>query len=201
MIGLPRTAILPAMIILLAGLTLWAAVHWFPAALPDQRNALVAKLGEGPYKGLFSLLIVLSIVLIIAGWRAAPIVQAYLPPMFGNLFIALAVYLAFVLFFAARIPNNLRRIVRHPQLTGVVLWAGAHLLVNGQVRDLLLFGGMGIWAIVGMLLANRRDGAWQRPAPVPIWQDIILAAVALVVTALLFHFHGTLFGMSAIHLD
>ena len=188
------------MIILLAGLTLWAAVHWFPAALPEQRNALVARLGEGPYKGLFSILIVLSIVLIILGWRAAPIVQAYIPPMFGNPVIAVAIYFAFVLFFAPRIPNNLRRLVRHPQLTGVVIWGVAHLLVNGQVRDVLLFGGLSVWAIVDMLLIGHRDGAWQKPAPVPIWMDAVLAVVALVVTALLFHFHGTLFGMSAIHL-
>ncbi len=189
------------MIMLLAGLTLWAAVHWFPAALPDQRNALVAKLGEGPYKGVFSLLVVLSIVLIILGWRAAPIVQAYIPPMFGNPVIAAAIYFSFVLFFAARIPNNLRRLVRHPQLTGVVVWGAAHLLVNGQVRDVLLFGGLSLWAIVGMLLANHRDGAWEKPAPVPVWMDGLLAVVALIVTAVLFYVHANLFGMSAMHLD
>lgn len=188
------------MTILLAGLVLWAAVHWFPAALPEQRNAIVAKIGEGPYKGIFSLLILLALALIIIGWRDAPIVQAYLPPMFGNAFIGLAVFVAFILFFAARIPNNLRRIVRHPQLTGVVVWGVAHLLVNGQVRDVLLFGGMTLWAVVGMLLANRRDGAWQKPGPVPIWKDALLIAVALVVTGALFHFHGRIFGVAPIHM-
>lgn len=189
------------MTVLLAGLTLWAAVHWFPAALPNQRNALVAKLGEGPYKGVFALLIVLAIVLIVLGWRAAPIVQAYIPPMFGNPLIAATNYLAFVLFFAARIPNNLRRLVRHPQLTGVVVWGVAHLLVNGQVRDVLLFGGLSLWAIVEILLINHRDGAWEKPAPVPVWKDGLLAVVALIVTAVLVYFHANLFGMSAIHLN
>ncbi len=188
------------MTVLLAGLVLWAAVHWFPAALPEQRNAIVAKIGEGPYKGVFSLLVLLALALIIIGWREAPIVQAYLPPLFGNAFIGLGVFVAFILFFAARIPNNLRRMVRHPQLTGVVVWGVSHLLVNGQVRDVLLFGGMTLWAVVGMILANRRDGAWQKPAPVPIWKDALLVAVALAVTIVLFHFHGRIFGVAAIHM-
>ncbi len=188
------------MIILFAGLVVWAVVHWFPAALPEQRHALVAKLGEGPYKGIFSVLLLLAVVLIVIGWKRAPIVQAYLPLLFGNLFIALAVFLAFVLFFAARIPNNIRRFVRHPQLTGVIVWGVAHLLVNGQVRDVLLFGGLSLWAIVGIMLANLRDGEWQRPGPVAPWKDALLIIVAAAATGLMFHFHGWLFGVSPIQI-
>ena len=120
--------------------------------------------------------------------------------MFGNAFIGFAIFVAFILFFAARIPNNLCRFVRHPQLAGVLVWGIAHLLVNGQVRDVMLFGGLSAWAVIGMLLANRRDGRWQKPAPVAIWKDGLLVVVALVVTAAMFHFHGDLFGVTAIQM-
>ncbi len=189
------------MILLLAGITLWAAVHWFPMALPEQRNALVAKLGEGPYKGIFALLIAASIAAMVLGWKQAPLVQAYLPPLFGNWVIAAAIALALILFFASQVPNNLRRIVRHPQLTGVIIWGAAHLLVNGSVRDVLLFGGLGVWAAVGIWLSNRRDGAWQKPAPAPLYMDAAVAALGLTVAALTFHFHGWLFGVTPIHLS
>ena len=76
----------------------------------------------------------------------------------------------------------------------------AHLLVNGQVRDVLLFGGLSLWAIVGIVLANLRDGEWQRPGPVAPWKDALLIIVAAAATGLMFHFHGWLFGVSPIQI-
>jgi len=184
---------------LLAGITLWAAVHCFPMALPGQRSELIERVGKGPYKAVFSLLIIAAVVLIVIGWREAPIVAAYLPPLFGNLWITLAVGLALTLLLASQLPTNIRRFVRHPQLTGVVIWGVAHLLVNGTARDVLLFGGLALWAAFSMVLSNRRDGAWQRPQPVALWKDILVLGLGAGVSALLFYFHGSLFGVSPIH--
>lgn len=188
------------MLTLVAGLVLWAAVHWFPLALPSQRSVLVTRLGEIPYKGLFSILTLVAIAIIVIGWQQAPLVKAYVPPFFGNWTISAAIAAAFILFFAPYIPNNIRRFVRHPQLSGVALWGIAHLLVNGTIRDVILFGGFALWAIVAMVFANRRDGAWQKPAAVPIWKDLLLVAVALGVTAVVFRFHGQVFGVTPVHL-
>ncbi len=184
---------------LLSGLILWAIVHWFPLALPAQRATLATRLGEAPYKGIFSLLSLAGIALIIVGWRQAPLIKVYVPPFFGNWFIAVAIAVAFILFFAPYVPNNFRRLIRHPQLTGVGLWGAAHLLVNGTVRDLLLFGGLATWAVVSMLFANRRDGEWRQPAPAPLWRDISLIALGVAAAAGVFHFHSKLFGVTPIH--
>ncbi len=179
---------------------MWAAVHWFPAAMPASRKALIGRVGELPYKGLFSILSLVALALIVIGWQRAPLIKIYVPPFFGNWLIGGAIAIAVVLFFAPYLPSNLRRLLRHPQLTGVVIWGAAHLVVNGTVRDVLLFGGFTVWALVGMLLASRRDGAWSRPPPQPIWGDAALLALGLLVAAGLFHFHGRLFGVTPIYL-
>ena len=180
-------------------MVLWIVTHTFPMAMPRQRAAIVARLGEAPYKGLFALLSLLSIGLIVWGSGQAPIVQSYVPPLFGGAFVAVLVGIALTLMAASTMPNNIRRFVRHPQLSGVAIWAVAHLLVNGTVRDMILFGGFGLWAVAGIVLSNRRDGPWQRPAPVALWKDVLVIAAGATVTGLLLHFHGALFGVTAIH--
>ena len=187
------------MFTLLAGMLLWIVTHTFPMAMPRQRSAIVARIGEGPYKGVFALVSILSIALIVLGSGQAPIVQSYVPPLFGGVFITVLVGIALTLMAASVMPNNIRRFVRHPQLTGVTIWAVAHLLVNGTVRDLVLFGGFGLWAVAGMVFSNRRDGPWQRPAPVALWKDVAVVAIGVAVTGLLLHFHGALFGVTAVH--
>lgn len=187
------------MFTLLAGMVLWIVTHTFPMAMPRQRAAVVARIGEGPYKGLFTLVSILSLALIVWGSAQAPILQSYVPPLFGGAFVAILVAAGLILMVASVLPNNIRRFVRHPQLTGVAIWAVAHLLVNGSVRDLILFGGFGLWAVAGIVFSNRRDGPWQRPAPVAIWKDVAVVAVGVAVSGLLLHFHGMLFGVTAIH--
>ncbi len=187
------------MLILIAGLIMWAFVHWFPVAMPANRNAVVTRLGEGPYKAIFSILSFAAIGLMILGWQRAPLIKVYVPPFFGNWLIGAFIAVGIILFFAPYIPNNLRRLLRHPQLTGVVIWSGAHLLVNGTARDLVLFGGLAAWAIGSMLFANRRDGPRQALPPAPIWMDGVLIAFGLLVAAGLFHFHGRLFGVTPIY--
>jgi uncharacterized membrane protein len=184
------------MLILIVGLLMWAFVHWFPVAMPADRNALVARIGEGPYKAIFSILSFAAIGLMVLGWQRAPLIKVYVPPFFGNWLIGACVAVAIILFFAPYVPNNLRRLLRHPQLTGVVLWSGAHLLVNGTARDLILFGGMATWATGSMILANRRDGPRKPLPPAPIWMDSALIGFGLFVAGGLFHFHGRLFGVT-----
>lgn len=188
------------MTILTAGLVVWAIVHWFPAAMPGRRKALIASLGDLPYKGIFSILSLVALALIVKGWQEAPLIKIYVPPFFGNWMIGGAIVISIVLFFGPYVPSNIRRLLRHPQLTGVAIWGIAHLFVNGTLRDVLLFGGFAAWALVAMLLANRRDGAWTRPPAKPLWGDVVLIVLGLAAAATLFHFHGRLFGVTPIYL-
>jgi uncharacterized membrane protein len=107
------------------------------------------------------------------------------------------VILALYLFVASGTASNVKRLLRHPQLTGLAVWALAHLLANGDNRSLVLFGGLGLWALVEMPLINRRDGPRELPEPVPMAADLKLMAIAVAAFAVLYLVHPYLFGASA----
>ena len=184
------------MIWLWLGVSLWSATHFLPAAATGFRARLINGLGEQAYKGLFSLLLVAAIVLFVVGWRASPPTAVFPTPEWLLILANLVVLAAFILFVASSVRSNLKRIVRHPQLTAVVLWGGAHLLVNRDLRSLVLFGGLGLWAIVMVILLNRRDGAWEKPESQPIGVELKVGLIAAAAFVLIFFVHGYLFGVS-----
>ena len=182
--------------LLITGIAVWCAVHLFPSVMPAKREALITRLGNNAYRGLFALVILASLVTIVLGWRSATPAAVYAPPLQGSPIVTVLVFLAFVLFVAARARTNLKRFLRHPQLTGVVIWSAAHLLANGDTRSILLFGGLGAWAVLEIFLINRRDGAWDRPGAVAIKSDVTVVVIAAVAFTVIFYFHAALFGVS-----
>jgi uncharacterized membrane protein len=104
--------------------------------------------------------------------------------------------LAFFLFVASGQKTNVERLIRHPQLTSVIIWAGAHLLSRGDSRSLVLFGTLGVWALLEIPLISRRQGAWQRPAPAPLKAELKPLAIAVVVFLVVSALHPYLFGVS-----
>jgi len=178
------------------GLALWVVLHLIPSLAPALRSTLLQRLGETPYKSIFSLGIVASIVLIVIGWRATTPVDVYTPPAWGPPATGILVFVAFLLLAFASANTNLKRVLRHPQLTGLVVWAIAHLLANGDNRSLALFGVLGLWALVEMPLINRRAGPWQRPDPAPNTAAIRPAIAGIVMFAVFLFAHPFLFGVT-----
>ncbi len=183
------------MSLLIAGLLIFTIAHLMPAASPDTRTQLVARLGENAYRGIFAVVIVASLVLIVFGWKAAVPTVLYVPPAGGGSVISALVFFAFVMFVTSKARTNYRRLVRHPQMVAVILWAVAHLLVSGDSRSVLLFGGLGVWAIFEIVLCNKRDGEWNKPDVVPFFADLIVVAIAAAAFAALFLLHKALFGV------
>lgn len=183
------------MILLIAGIALWWAGHLFPIYRPATRAALVAQLGEKPYKGLFSLVSIGAIVLMVIGYRQADFINIWDPPTWTVHLNNLLMLLAIALLGARDMASGLRRYVRHPMLTGVKTWAVAHLLVNGDLASVVLFGGMLGWAVVAVIGDNRRDGAWERPGKGTVKGAVIHAVVTLVVFAVIVVIHGPLLGV------
>ena len=165
------------MTMLMAGLVLWYVSHLMKRLAPGIRAAL----GDGPGKGIVSLLSLLSLYLIVRGFRAADVVVLWDPPAFlthlNNLLMLVAVFLINLRY--AR--GVLRTKIRHPMLNAVKTWAIAHLLVNGDLASVILFGGMFVWALVDMILINRQEPAWNRPAPGPARNDVIYGALSVVL--------------------
>jgi uncharacterized membrane protein len=187
------------MIMLTAGVLLWIAVHLFPAAAPAARHSLADKMGANPYRGVFTLLILASLLLIVFGWRSTIPETMYLPPEWGRHLAMLLVLIGFILFSASHGRNNIQRVIRHPQLSGVFVWGIAHLLANGESRSIVLFGGFTLWALVSIMLINRRDGARDKPPAVPFKKDVIAVVGGVVVYAVVLFSHRWIAGIPLIN--
>lgn len=178
------------MIWLILGVLLWSGVHFFPALLPAQRTQLINRWGNALYQGVFALLIVLSIALIIVGWRSTLASPIYDPPHWGRHLTMLLMLIAIILLGAGNVKTRIKQGLRHPMLTGVAVWAVAHLLANGDIRSLILFGGLLIWSVISQTLINRRDGAWVKPETTPpLATEVKLIGIGLVVYLVLVFLH------------
>lgn len=180
------------MSLLILGLMVWTFAHVFKRAMPGARAALADRLGAGPARGVMALAILAGLVLIVIGFRSAPFIPIYQPPSWGIHLNNLLMFGAVMLFGAGRSKGHARALLRHPMLTGVVVWAVAHLLVNGDEASLILFGWMAAWAVASMALVNAREPAWIRPAPGPWSGDARLVVIAAVIYAVIATVHTLL---------
>ncbi len=181
---------------LLLGVLLLSSTHLAVVAAPALRQKFITAIGAGPWKGLFSLLQLLAFYLMISGWSGASALAVY-TPMDGSQFLTAVLVLAgIVLFFAPYPPNNFKRMLRHPQLIGVVCWSTGHLLSNGDSRSLLLFGGLTAWAVAQIFFVNKRDQNWNRPKQAPYLYDILLVLFGIIVYLVFANFHSQMFGVT-----
>jgi len=161
----------------------------FKRLMPEARAALETKSGTGPIKASLALIYVGAIMLMIIGYISEGPSQLYTPPSWGvhlnNLLMLISVFLLGAGNGKGRAPT----LMRHPMLVGVIVWSVAHLLANGDLRSTVLFGGLGIWAVLNMLLINYREGAWDRPAAGPWKADVKTAVISLVIFCVIAAIH------------
>lgn len=186
------------MILLIAGVILWCLLHFLPTLARPLRQSIIDKLGNNPYRGLFSLLVLAALAMIIFGWRSTPEDYLYQLPPWSRTAGMLLMLLSFILFGASHYPTAIKRIVRHPMLTAVAVWSVSHLLTNGTTRALVLFGGLGLWAVAEVLLINRREGAWEKPEAPGMGREIRGLLISLVIFAVAVYFHKYFAGVPLI---
>ena len=179
--------------LLIAGVAVFVGVHLLPS-IPALRTRLRERLGVGPYMGLFSVVSIAGFIMLVVGMGRAPYVHLWTPPPWSRQVAIYAMPVALTLFIGAYLPSNLKRYLRHPMLTGVAIWAGVHLLANGDLAGLILFGSLGTFALFDIWSANRR-GAERSTKVRPRWQDALLLVAGFVVYMGIFHGHGWLFGV------
>lgn len=164
------------MIFLIFGVALWWAAHLFKRIAPDAR----ARMGDKA-KGPVALALILSIILMVVGYKMADgaVFWGRNPALVGinNLLMLFGFYL----FAASGMKTRITRKIRHPQLIGFKAWAVAHLLVNGDVASLILFGGLLAWAVVEVIVINRAAPAWTPPPAPPVSKEIMAAVGTLAV--------------------
>jgi uncharacterized membrane protein len=150
------------MLILLLGLLIFLAVHSTRIVADGWRTQTIARIGEGPWKGLYAVLSLAGLALIVWGWslaRQQPTLL-WLPPRGMRHLAALLTLISFVLLAAAYVPaNRIKARLKHPMVLGVKVWALAHLLANGNLAHVLLFGSFLLWAVLCFRAARQRDRA------------------------------------------
>ena len=181
------------MLWLIAGLLLFIGIHLLPSA-PRTQTELKTRLGTPAYMGLFSLIAATGLGLMIWGMSQANFHTIYNPPSWGRGLALALMPLAFILLTAAYLPCNLGRKLRHPMLLGVTLWASLHLLANGDLASLLLFGSLGSFALYDIYSANRRE-AYLPFAPQPWWRDVLATLIGLVAAVAVMHAHRWIAGV------
>jgi uncharacterized membrane protein len=188
------------MALLIVGLLLFLGVHSARVFGEGPRSALQARLGPLGYKGLYTVLSLAGLVLLIVGYGAArenP-QMLWLPPVWTRHLAALLTVPAFVLLVAAYVPGNaIKAKLHHPMVLSVKTWALAHLLSNGMLADLLLFGGFLLWAVLSFRAARARDRAAGTVYPAGrVGPTIVVVVVGLVAWAVFAMWaHGVLIGV------
>jgi uncharacterized membrane protein len=188
------------MTMLVLGLVLFLGVHSTRVFADGWRTATIGRIGEKPWKAVYSVLSIAAFVLLVWGYMRArqnPVLL-WTPPAGMRHVAALLMVPAFMLFVAAYVPRNwFKAKLHHPQMLSVKVWAVAHLLANGMLIDLLLFGGFLVWAVLGYTAARRRDRAANTVYAPATTQGTAIAVVAGLVAYVAFAFwlHGWLFGV------
>jgi uncharacterized membrane protein len=186
---------------MILGLALFIGVHVFTTARA-RRAALIARTGETTYKIVYSLLSAAGIVLIAYGfgqYRATGWIDVWHPPGWTRHLTVALVWPAIICVVAAYARGNIARVLKHPMLVGVKLWAVAHLIANGDLGSIILFGSILGWAVFDRITLKRRTDPGGPPIPIGGWRNDVVAVVVgtIVYLALGFTFHPLVIGVPA----
>jgi uncharacterized membrane protein len=189
------------MAILIAGLIVFLGVHTL-TTFRGPRAALVGRIGEGPYKGLYSLVAAIGLGLIIWGfglYRSTGWVQVWYPPAALKPVAYPLMWFAFIALAATYAPpGKIKSKLRHPMLVSIKAWALAHLLANGDLGALILFGAFLAWAVYDRIAVKRRGDLGASPVAGFTNGDMIAIAVGTVAFIAMFFLHPWLIGVSIV---
>lgn len=174
------------MLILILGVLVWALAHLFKRLAPARR----AQLGDQKAPPVVASSLLAGIILMVIGFRMAPVVDVWTPPAFlrhlNNLLVLIAIYMMSPAPAKGVILNKMR----HPMLLGFALWTVAHLLVNGDLAGMILFGGLLIWALLEIALINRAEPVWEGREKGSFGRDAMFFAGSIVLYGVIGLIHG-----------
>jgi uncharacterized membrane protein len=191
------------MLLFILGLVLFFGIHMLPF-YPEYRAQLIDKLdsdtidAEIMYKIIFSVISLLGLIFIGVGKGSMEFIGLWDIPVFFRYVAVVLILASFILMVAAYAPNNIMRYVPHPMLTGVIIWGVTHMLVNGDVVSLVLFGSFVAYSVVAIKLANKRQqdisSEQEAQQQIPVVKDAIVIGIAMFGFLLLLWLHKPLFG-------
>ena len=180
------------MTILVSGLTLFIGIHLLREF--NLRNAVIDRLGANYYRLTYSMIALIGLGLIIWGKATAPFEMVYQPIYEYKSLSHIVMLPAFILVMAGNLPNSyIRRHTVHPMLVGTAIWGGAHLWANGDLASIILFGSIGLWAIIKFLTLIKLKPVPNNSASLT-W-DVMAVVLGFCVYGIVLVYHGQLFGI------
>jgi uncharacterized membrane protein len=188
------------LLILILGLIVFFSAHTF-VTFRDARASVIARLSLNGYRALFALVSLIGLALIVYGfgqYRAHGWIDVWSPPAFMRHITAGLMLFAVIFMTAAFIPSHVKAKLKHPMLAGVKTWALAHLLSNGDLGSILLFGSFLAWGVYARIAAKRRGDVGTASAPAGWTNDAIVVVLGIVIyLALGYAFHPVVIGVPA----
>ena len=170
---------------LIAGLVVFLGIHSISIVSEPTRDALAKKLGDLGWKAVYGIVSLVGLWLIVKGYAAARMdpTVVWVPPTWTRHLAALLNLPIFIFFFASYLPGRISAALKHPQLVAVKLWAAAHLIANGMLHDMILFGAFLAWAVVDRISMKRRKERPRPQAPKSGINDVLAVFVGLAAYA------------------
>ncbi|MEO1014792.1 MAG: NnrU family protein [Pseudomonadota bacterium] len=177
------------------GIALFFGAHGAMAVARPLRARLIERLGENGYRGAYSLVSLAGIVLLVMGWASAPATSLFYPPYWLRHVAYLFTLLGFIALASAYLPaGRIKAALKHPMLVGVKFWALAHLLVNGEIRSLALFGAFLAFGVIDRIAVKRRGEPTPAAGP-PVNDAIAVGLGVLGWGAVYFFLHPLIAGV------
>ena len=187
------------MLTLVLGLLIFLGIHSFAIFAAAGRQSLIERMGVFPWKALYALVAIVGFVLIVQGYAAARLepVLLYVPPVWTRHLAALLMLPVFILLLAAYLPGRIKTAAKHPMLLAVKLWAVSHLIANGMLADVVLFGALLAWAVVDRISLKRRAPGPSLGAPASKLDDVLAIVGGLVLYGVFaFYLHARWIGVA-----
>jgi len=181
------------------GLLVFLGIHCLPH-FQSIRQDLIGRLGEMPYKGIFSLTSAIGLGLIVLGVIQRDYIPLWHSPAWSRELTIGAMLPASILLCSANFPNNIQRLTKHPMLIGLILWSASHLFANGDLASLMLFGGFLCFALFDLWSVSGAARSSSKPPSIatPLWRDLVALTLGVLIYAALLWWHGQLFGVALI---
>ena len=178
--------------LLILGIIIFFSIHLVPI-LPI-KNILINRLGENKYKGLFSLIALVGLLIIIYGYSIADFYLIWEPLSYSREIALVLMPISIVLLASANMQTNIKRFIKHPMLIGILVWSFVHLLANGDLRSIILFASFGVYALIDIMY-SKKVLTTNNITNYTLTKDMIIVIIGLVAYTLIVHFHQYIAGV------
>ncbi len=179
--------------LLILGITIFFSIHLIP--IFPLKKFLINRLGENKYKGLFSLIALIGILIIIYGFSSADYYPIWDPLPYSKGLALTLMPISIVLLASANMQTNIKRFIKHPMLIGIFIWSFVHLIVNGDLRSIILFASFGVYALIDIIF-SKKVLTTNNTANYTLTKDIIVVIIGLLVYAIVVYFHRYIAGVA-----